>query len=672
MDAILSGLNSFQQEAVLANAGPVLILAGAGSGKTKVITHKIAYLVKREGISPEAILAVTFTNKAASELKERVEKFLGKTKGLSASTFHAFGVRFLKEEISRLGYLPKFSIYSSSDTESLLKNIILDLKLDEEKYSVKILSYLISKAKNNLQSPEKMTGLMDAVPREAYQHYQERLKGLNAVDFDDLIYLTVKLLTEHQDILDKWSKRFAYIMVDEYQDTNHSQYLLMKLLSSHHGNICVVGDDDQSIYAFRGANVENILRFERDFPSARMIVLGINYRSTPAIIEAAYHLIGHNKERHTKDVKAHNPEGELITYFDSLDAREEAELIAAEIFENRISRQVPYHDQAVLCRTNTQMRTFEEVFREKSIPYKLIGGYSFFDRKEIKDVLSYLKLIHNPSDNLSFLRTINFPKRGIGPKTMEDVMKAAVAHNLSFFDAVPSLSRISDIGKPLVHKLELFHELITRYQERFSKEPLGGVFKDFLKDLEIFEEYERVYKEEAPYRVRSLESLIEMAGRYEKKRKQSGEFPDLEHFLADLSLFNKEDEEEENEENKVLVMTIHASKGLEFEVVFIAGMEEGFLPHERSIDEGAKAIEEERRLTYVAMTRAKKKLFLSSASTRKVFGHEVEREPSRFLKELPAHLVSDSFYAADTPGGAPKSDEEIAEDYLKKLKDLIS
>ncbi|PKL13005.1 MAG: ATP-dependent DNA helicase PcrA, partial [Spirochaetae bacterium HGW-Spirochaetae-6] len=410
----------------------------------------MAYLVAEAGLSPQKILSMTFTNKAAREMVQRAETLLGDVVERSGTiprhwigTFHANCARMLRTHARLLHYTPNFTITDMDDRLKIIKELIalhgyrhLDKtgRVKEE----------ISHAKNNFLDAEDLARMAAAKGdpaylelSELYRAYNSYLLKNNTMDFDDLIVNMVKLLYLDEEVRSFWQQRFDYIMVDEFQDTNKSQYLLLKMLMRPGGvNLTMVGDDDQSIYAFRGANVENILRFERDFPSARMIVLGINYRSTPAIIEAAYHLIGHNKERHTKDVKAHNPEGELITYFDSLDAREEAELIAAEIFENRISRQVPYHDQAVLCRTNTQMRTFEEVFREKSIPYKLIGGYSFFDRKEIKDVLSYLKLIHNPSDNLSFLRTINFPKRGIGPKTMEDVMKAAVAHNLSFFDAV--------------------------------------------------------------------------------------------------------------------------------------------------------------------------------------------------------------------------------------------
>ncbi len=666
---LLNDLNPYQKEAVLSNEGPVLVLAGAGSGKTRVITYKIAYLLKQMDVKPRQILAVTFTNKAAGEMKERVTSFIGKVKGLTVCTFHAFGVRFLREEITHLGYDKKFSIYSDGDIQGVIKNIIIELGLDEAKYPISLVSYLISQAKNNLQDPENAT-LDDAALRDIYRLYTKRLKTLNAVDFDDLIYLPVLLLLNNEELRNKWSKKYKFVLVDEYQDTNHLQYQLMKLLSSTHKNICVVGDDDQSIYAFRGAKVENILRFEKDFENAKTILLAVNYRNTPVILDAASSLIMNNKSRHHKKVNSFLKTGDKINLIDAFDANEEAELIASEVFENRVANKIQYKDQAVLCRTNTQMRTFEEVFRKKNIPYKLIGGYSFFDRKEVKDVLAYLKLIYNPTDNLAFLRTVNFPKRGIGDKTIEVIKNFAGQKKISLFESLVFLDQMDEISKPVAHKLDLFKELIENFEARFMNPGVLSTLKEIIDEVDFIKEYERIYKEESPFRVKSIVFLLEMAENFEKKKRSNGEYASLEGFLSDLCLFNKDDQNEPEEENKIPVMTIHASKGLEFDVIYLVGFEEGFIPHDRSIEEGNAGIEEERRLTYVAMTRARKNLVISYSCNRRIFGQEVERVPSRFLEEIPVHLI-DSTYT-NMGQSDDKSQEEIDLDFLKKLKDIVS
>jgi DNA helicase-2/ATP-dependent DNA helicase PcrA len=624
------------------------------------------------GIPASRILAVTFTNKAANEMKDRISAFVGPVRGLNVSTFHSFGVKFLKEEIQNLGYMKQFSIYSSSDTESLLKNIELELNLDGDQYPPKLLANWISKAKNEFRTPEQSGALDDTTFRQVYSLYQERLKALNAVDFDDLLFLPVQLLRQNEELRTKWSQKFHYILVDEYQDTNPLQYQLIQLLASLRPNVCVVGDDDQSIYAFRGARVENILRFEKDFPEAKIITLNVNYRSTPVILEAAYGLIDHNPVRHKKQVKSHLAGGDKIGFYESFEAVEEAEWIADRIFDMRMGFKVPYHHQAILCRTNAQMRTFEEVFRQKNIPYQLIGGFSFFDRKEVKDTLSYLKLMFNPTDNLSFMRVVNFPKRGIGNKTLQILKEFASENNLSLFDSLSRMFEIKGIPKPAAHRLEEFAEMIRNYRESFEKNRLSDVFKSFMEGSGFFAEYERLYAEEAPMRIRSLESLMEMSKTYEKKCRYQEEHPTLEGFLTGLALFNKEDENDGNSEHKIPIMTIHSAKGLEFDTVYIPGLEEGFLPHDRSVDDGNSGIEEERRLLYVAMTRAKKRLFLSRRMNRRIYGRETDREPSRFIQEIPSHLLTPLSEGTYVGEGQEVQQEEIEMDFLEKMKKIVS
>lgn len=670
---LLQGLNASQKEAVLYNEGPLLVLAGAGSGKTKVITTKIAYLLKNKGVKPGNILAVTFTNKAANEMKERVSALTGRIRGLMVSTFHSFGVQFLKQEIESLGYLKQFSIYSANDSEALIKNILMEQGLDEDKYPSRLVQFLISKAKNQLESPEEAMSLSDPSFRTVYKLYTERLKALNAVDFDDLIFMPVKILQKSPEIKEKWAKKFEFLLVDEYQDTNHSQYILARLLSSFHQKICVVGDDDQSIYAFRGANVDNILRFTKDFSNAKTITLNINYRSTGIILDAAYALIHNNSKRHKKEVKSHLGGGEKIGLLEGSDAEEEAQMIAGEIFENRISFKIPYHQQVVLCRTNTQMRVFEEVFREKNIPYRLIGGYSFFERKEVRDVISYLKVIYNPLDNLSMLRIINFPKRGIGDKALEAIKNYSVENKISIFETLERSAKLDIVSKPLVHKLELLADVIKKYEETFKNQRLSQTLEELIKEMEFEQEYKRIYKDEkeAERRIESLLDLAGMAKNYEKSAKDKEEYAALEGFLDNLSLLNqdKEEDDEKRNLNKVVIMTIHAAKGLEFDAVFLPGFEEGFIPHDKSMMEGPHAIEEERRLAYVAITRAKKKLTVAYAMNRKFFGKDMPREVSRFLQEIPSSLFnSDAIALAQNE----KTEEEISMAYLERMKKMLS
>lgn len=662
---LLDNLNSSQKEAVQSTEGPLMVLAGAGSGKTRVITQRIAYILKKLQVPASKILALTFTNKAANEMKERVLKIIGRTQGLSVSTFHSFGVRFLKEEKKLLGY-DQFSIFSQSDCQALIKNLILELNLDETKYPPKLLSFLISQAKNNLQYPDEVLDLTDAVFRQIYTLYQERLKSLNAFDFDDLIFLPVKLMQKNPDILKKWSQKFHYIMVDEYQDTNHTQYLLMKQLSSFHQNICVVGDDDQSIYAFRGAKVENILNFEKDFRDTKVITLNKNYRSTPQILECAYALIDHNKNRHPKKVSSHLDEGDNIVFFHALDPEDEASWIAEQIFSLRDSKKFQYHNQAVLCRTNTQMRVFEKTFREKNIPYRLIGGYSFFDRAIVKNILAYLKVFNNQKDSPSLLRTLEFPRKGIGVKSIETVKEYASLKKFSLYDSFLRCFEVAELNKKTIHKIQEFMEKMQHYCKLLEDKFSAQTIHSFIKDFGFVEEIKRTNKDEKEleWKIELVAELLDIAENYEKKSKNFGEIPTLDGFITALSLNNKDDDKDDEElSNKVPVMTIHASKGLEFSAVFIPGFEDEILPHKNSLAEKKlSAIEEERRLAYVAITRAKLRLFISACQRRRVFNEgEKEKEISMFFDELPNHLV-----------GEEEFDDNLALQRLKALKASFS
>ncbi|HOJ50010.1 MAG TPA: 3'-5' exonuclease [Spirochaetota bacterium] len=646
MDIFLS-LNETQAEAVKVIDRPLLILAGAGSGKTRVITYKIAYILKF--FDPSSVLALTFTNKAADEMKERVFSLVGRKKDLVVSTFHSFGYRFLKEEIKNIGYNEKFVIYSEEDKEVLIRNIIVQMGLDPGVYNPKNIGKLISFIKNRfINSREIEKNIQDINLLKIYSRYTDELKKFNSLDLDDLIYLPVLILSSRNDIKEKWNDRIDYILVDEYQDTNYLQYLLLKLLAGHKNRICVVGDDDQSIYAFRGANIDNILMFENDFPGAKKIVLNINYRNNPTILKASYSLIKNNLKRHTKNIISHNKNDNKIQFFEAINRIDEAKWIAKNIFKNRLEG-IPYSNQAVLCRTNYLIKYIEPILREENIPYKIIGATSFFDKKEIKDIVAYLRLINNTKDNIAFLRAINVSKKNIGDKTLE-VIKENAGNGILYQVAlkIDSIEEIKPNARALIKE---FTNIIEYYKQEYSKNKnMKETTERLIEDIGYYNYLKMIYKDkELEKRLNNISFFLDYMG----KIKIDDNDDILSKFLITFMLSNNEDNREN--ENKVSLMTIHASKGLEFDAVFIAGFEEGIIPHQNSIDENN--IEEERRLVYVAFTRAKNRLYISYSAS----GKDKNTEVSRFFSE-----IGDEFFE-----GIYKEGEET-DFYLQRLREIIS
>lgn len=611
-------LNNPQQEAVKHINGPMLVLAGAGSGKTKVLTNRIAYLIEN-GIYPGNILAITFTNKAAKEMKERVINLIGNDAyNIQISTFHSLGLKIIKENYEYLGYDKNFIILDSDDTLTVVKKIIKDLNMNPAYYNAKDIRNKISSAKNELISPEEYHRLeFDNKIVEVYKKYCQKLKANNSVDFDDLLILPIKLFKENKQILTNYQERYKYILIDEYQDTNEAQYIFSKMLSDKYKNIFVVGDNDQAIYAFRGANFKNILNFEKDYPNCKTILLEENYRSTKTILNAANSVIKYNKQRKDKNLWSNNEDGEKIKYIQINDEKEEANYVAEEI-KKIVNTGTNYEDIAVLYRTNAQSRTIEEAMLKSNIPYKIIGSFYFYNRKEIKDLLCYLRLINNSKDDVSLTRIINVPKRGIGEKTIANIAAIADAENLSLFESITS-------GKELV-----FKNLILQLKEECQNLSLTEMVDLVLEKSGIKQELVSEKTLESEIRLENLEEFKSITKNYEE------EFGiiSLDDFLNEISLVSDVSEHTEGK-NKVSLMTVHAVKGLEFENVFVIGMEEGIFPHYNSINEGSlQAIEEERRLCYVAITRAKKNLWLLNCKKRMLFGQTQVNAPSRFMDEI--------------------------------------
>lgn len=636
---IFENLNSSQKEAVFHSQGSLLVLAGAGSGKTRVITSKIAYLIS-QGVDSSKILAITFTNKAAKEMKERLSSLQNQKIKATISTFHALGLEIIKEEYELLELYTNFSIFNTSDQESVLKEIYQELTVSEEEYPLGAVKKFISNAKNNIQTPEEVID-QNSIFQSFYASYEKKLKSYNAVDFDDLIFLPIKLFLKNKEVLKKWASRYHYVLVDEYQDSNYSQYYFVKMLSSVHKNICAVGDDDQSIYGFRGADVGNILRFQKDFPQTKVIVLDINYRNTSLILRNAYKIIEKNPLRHSKNIRSSNTsfDGDKIILYKAEYEEEEGKWIASSIFDNRLTHKIPYQEQAILCRTNAQMRVLERCLRQDNIPYIIIGGFSFFDRSEVKTVFAYLKLLYNFNDAPAFYRAIQFPKRGIGAKTLESVFSYAMSKGISCMQAAFDADKIPNIRPSVATKLSLFAQEMIEVKASITyiklEEALEHVYETFqLRDALI-----NLHKEDQDFRLRSLDELVAMARRSQKRYKSQGKGDySLKQFLQDTMLLSNKDEQDEKDEGKVFLITIHSAKGLEYQAVFIPGLEEGErgFPHEKSLKEAdsKKAIEEERRLCYVAFTRAKKKLFLSYSEYKLTKQESRDLEPSRFLDDL--------------------------------------
>mgnify|MGYP000646096030 FL=1 len=632
------GLNPQQAEAVINTEGPMLIMAGAGSGKTKVLTCRVANLLQK-GVRPYRILAITFTNKAAAEMRERVNNMSGPAaKDVWLFTFHAFCARFLRMEIDKLpGYGGNFAIYDTADSQNLIKQILKEMNLDDKRFQPSGILSRISNAKNALQDAAAFArqagDFYEQKVADIYSRYEQKLQLNNALDFDDLLMLSIKLLQENKEVREKYQDRFDYLLVDEYQDTNHAQYLLTKFLAAKHRNICVVGDADQSIYGWRGADIQNILDFEKDYPDAKVIKLEQNYRSTQIILDAANAVIENNTGRKPKNLWTENKSGADIIYFQAVDERDEARFVIEQLQNLQRTENKKLGDMAILYRTNTQSRIFEEMLIKSGISYNMVGGLKFYERKEIKDIIAYLRVIFNPADSLSLLRIINVPKRGIGDASLAKIQAYAAANNVSLFEAVSNAAAIDGLSSRFVSKLDNLAGIIFELMNLASEAPVEDLIDRVLRDTGYLEELENERTPQAQSRIDNLHELISVAQEFAASEEENN----LENFLAHVALVSDIDDTELGED-AITLMTLHSSKGLEFPVVFLVGMEEGLFPHARTLMDETE-IEEERRLCYVGITRAKEKLFLSSTKMRTIYGNTVTYPPSRFLQEIPARLV---------------------------------
>ncbi len=621
------------------------MLAGAGSGKTQVITSRIVHLLKNKRIPPEEILAVTFTNKAAKEMQERVTAAAGKaSQGMVISTFHSLAVRILRRDIRRLGYKPSFSIYTESDQSGVLRQAMRDLELDPKQHNPDSIRWRISLAKNRLISPEAYpkdsTDPLDSATAVVYPRYQRLLKAFNAIDFDDIIMLAVQLLETLPEVRDYWQRRFRYLMVDEYQDTNTCQYRLIELLAELHGNLCVVGDDDQSIYGWRGAEVQNILSFEQQRQGCLVVKLEQNYRSTGTILAAANAVIRNNRTRSDKALWTASDEGETIGQIVADDEESEAHLVVEQLQLAQYQQRRPWRDFAILYRSNTQSRTFEEALRMEGIPYILVGGQKFFERKEVKDTLAYLAVLANPQDEASLVRIINFPRRGIGDTTMLRLNQWSLEHNTSLFNALARVAEIEGIAEGARKTVSAFHSLLRQELANLKPNQLAAQAKALFKRLGIDDELHRTLGDhnQARKRIENIEQLVSALAAFEERYPEAG----IADFLERIALTEdnrRETGEDKQPQDAVTLMSLHASKGLEFPHVYLVGMEEGLLPHHRSADEDPE-VAEERRLCYVGITRARERLTISRCLTRRKYGTKEERSPSRFLAELPPQLLA--------------------------------
>ena len=638
MNSLLTGLNKEQQQAVQHTEGPLLILAGAGSGKTKVLTVRIAHLLA-QGVNPYEILAITFTNKAAKEMKSRVEGLVGDVATrIWLSTFHSFCAKFLRFELDNfLGYNSNFTIYDTSDSQAVIKAALKALNLDDKYYPVGAMIGAISDAKNKLlfasDFRKQARDFYQQKVADVYEYYERELRKNNALDFDDLLLVAVKLLQSNEAVLDKYSKRFRYVMIDEYQDTNHAQYLLAKLLAAHWKNIAVVGDADQSIYAWRGADIQNILDFEKDYPNCTSIKLEQNYRSTKIILDAANAVIENNEGRPKKNLWTDKTEGAKIQHFTAQSEHEEAAFIGDTIAKKHDIHGVPYGDMAILYRTNAQSRVLEEALIKRALPYTMVGGTKFYDRKEIKDVLAYLRVLYNPFDDLSLLRIINVPKRSIGATTVAKLQDYARANGTSLFMTLTQLHLVDTIKGKTKEKLEEFGILIFTLVAEMEDKTVLDILESILDRTGYLAQLEESTDPQDQARAENIGELLSVAKDFQDTNPNGT----VEDFLEQVALVNDVDSFEQ-EESKVTLMTLHAAKGLEFPIVFLGGLEEGLFPHSRTLM-NPEEIEEERRLAYVGITRAEKELYISNATTRTVFGRTSSYLPSRFIDEIPEELV---------------------------------
>ena len=637
---LVNGLNPEQRKAVQTTNGPLLIMAGAGSGKTRVLTHRIAYLMVEKEVAPWNILAITFTNKAAREMKDRIGNLLGPdAEDIWISTFHSMCVRILRRDIDRIGYSRTFSILDTTDQQSVIKQILKDQNIDSKKYDYRAILGAISSAKNELINSEEYektaAGYYEKVVSDVYKEYEKRLRKNQALDFDDLIMKTILLFERVPEVLTYYQRKFQYIHVDEYQDTNRAQYMLVKMMAERFENLCVVGDSDQSIYRWRGADIANILSFEKDYPNANVILLEQNYRSTKRILQAANQVIANNSNRKPKNLWTENLEGNKIQYYNADNEQAEAGFVVGKILELTRNGDKQLNDVAILYRTNAQSRVMEEFLLKSNIPYSIVGGVKFYDRKEIKDVLAYLRLISNPHDDISLRRIINVPKRGVGSTSIDKIADFAAMQDTSMFDALDSIELIGLSPKISKTCLE-FRDMIKGYSN----------MQDYLSVTELVEEVldKTGYKEmlkaeksiESQSRLENLDEFLSVTKNFEDQNEDKS----LVAFLTDLALVADIDQldKEETPQSSVTLMTLHSAKGLEFPVVFLLGLEEGVFPHSRSLME-EEEMEEERRLAYVGITRAEEELFLTNASMRTLFGRTSYNPVSRFIDEIPSDLL---------------------------------
>ena len=632
---LLDQLNPQQRNAVEHTGGPLIVVAGAGSGKTRVITYRIAHLISRS-VDPGSILGVTFTNKAADEMRERVERMVARASARVRTpllcTFHSFCARLLRREAGRIGFPNDFTIYDETDSENLIRRIMRDLTLDPKAFPPSAVKHEIEQAKTAMLDPEAYAASrrysFGKTVASIYAEYQTRLRRANAMDFDDLLMHAVGVLRDHPEARDRWRRRFPYLLVDEFQDTNPPQYTLVKLLAAPDGNICVVGDPDQSIYQWRGANIRHINEFERDFPGARLVTLEQNYRSTPTILRAANAVIAHNTARRPKDLRSDRDEGAPVSFRHCFDEYDEAERVAQQIRE-LTSGDLQRREMAVFYRTNAQSRVFEEVLMAERIPYVVVGTVGFYQRKEVKDVLAYLRLVVNPADVVSLERIINVPPRGIGATTLERLRAYAADNFLMPHEAIAQADRIETLAPAARKRLTAFHEQLQRFRTEAEQLGPAKLARLVVDETGYIEMLDRSRDEAATDRTENIRELLDAIGAYEKTE----EAPTLRGFLENVALMSEIDNWEA-ERDRVNLMTAHNSKGLEFSVVFVTGLEEGLFPHANSI-ESLDGIEEERRLFYVALTRAKDRACLSAADSRMRYGRTTEQERSRFVDELP-------------------------------------
>jgi len=644
VERLLAGLNPPQREAVEHRSGPLLVLAGAGSGKTRVLTHRIAYLLATGQARPGEILAITFTNKAAAEMRERVGGLIGRSvRAMWVTTFHSACARMLRADAERLGYSKSFTIYDQADSLRMLKRVLTELGIDSKRFPPRAVQAKISGAKNQLidsdSYAETAAGPFEEVVAEAFPLYEKRMLAANAMDFDDLLVRTVNALELYEEVRERWRRTFRHVLVDEYQDTNHAQYRLLQLLASEHGNLMVVGDEDQSIYGFRHADIRNILDFEADFPEAAVIKLEQNYRSTQTILAAANAVVERNRERRPKELWTADEGGEPIQLSELDDEHEEARWVAAEIERLGEEHDVRRADVAVFYRTNAMSRVVEDTLNRFNVPYQVIGGTKFYDRAEVKDAIAYLSLLHNPADQVSFARIVNSPRRGIGNTSQGRLAAYANTAGLTIWEVMERAEEVPGLGAAAIKSVGRFYETMDLLAARADAgSPVAELLQAVLSETGYMEALEAERTVEAEGRVENLEALIEGAAEFDLEREQEGEseISPLEEYLQQISLLSDQDSIE-GEKELVTLMTLHNAKGLEYDTVFVVGCEDGAFPHMRALDEGGE--EEERRLCYVAITRARRRLYMTWARERRLFGRAERNLPSRFTDELPEQLV---------------------------------